>query len=225
MNSNYKNKTEIIRSTKDATHPFTVLSSAMLKWNGYQRAIAWELLSNSSDFIINKSVVEKRLQFPRKKFNDAWASLEELGFITKKAFVGGVKWTVTEPESYIETKNEAEVTLSTGSLSTGGKTTNTSLFGINGVGIDVKNEAEVTLSTRRLSTGRLSTGGELTSTKRINNNIINNNLLPTTKGDIFNFFDNNEELTLSKESLLKESTFKINKERLERMDSPYERVE
>lgn len=202
MNSNYKNKTEIIRSIKDATHPFTVLSSAMLKWNGYQRAIAWELLSNSSDFIINKSVVEKRLQFPRKKFNDAWTSLEKLGFITKKAFVGGVKWTVTEPESYIESKNEAEVTLSTRRLSTG-----------------------------RLSTGGELTSTKRINNNIINNNLlpttkgdIFNIFSNDDKEEDFTLSES--ELYEFKESLNKVNTLKENKTKLETLyESPYERAE
>jgi hypothetical protein len=99
MKKQLKNKTTIINSDYDKT-PYTKCSS---NWNdytkldGYERAICLEIKSNNPyTYVIVKYVIQKRLKFPRNKFNMAWNSLEEKGFLIKIRILRGVHWTFNE---------------------------------------------------------------------------------------------------------------------------------
>lgn len=94
--TNFKNTSKILRTPKDKDNPYTMLSAVLLKLDGYERAIMYELLSNSDDFIINKTVIQKRLGFPHKKFNDAWRSLEDKHHILCDRKWGSVHWVIVE---------------------------------------------------------------------------------------------------------------------------------
>lgn len=110
-----KNMTTILKSVKDADHPYTVVSNNWndyKKLNGYERAIMLELMSNDPNtFIINKNVIEKRLGFPHKKFNDAWKSLEEKYFIfcDRKKMKQGVHWIIRESESISQEQPQVRI--------------------------------------------------------------------------------------------------------------------
>jgi len=57
--------------------------------------LTW-LLSNSKSFVINKEMVQKRSGLPENKFLKSWKKLQDLGYIEKKAFQGGVEWVINE---------------------------------------------------------------------------------------------------------------------------------
>jgi hypothetical protein len=96
MKKQFKNTSTIIRKTKDKSNPYTMLSNNLLKLDGYERAIMFELLSNDDKFIINKNVVFTRLGFPRKKFNEAWTRLQNKFFISCDRKFGSVHWVINE---------------------------------------------------------------------------------------------------------------------------------
>lgn len=57
--------------------------------------ITW-LLSNNKSFVINKEMVQKRSGLPENKFLKSWKKLQDMGFIEKIAFQGGVNWIINE---------------------------------------------------------------------------------------------------------------------------------
>ena len=150
MKKEFRNQTVLIRAKKDMEHPYIMLSSSLLKLDGYERAIMMEILSNSDDFIINKNVVEKRLGFPHKKFLDSWKSLEDKHYILCDRFFGGVKWVINEnPYANYDTR-------------------------INYTGvINTQSEAGCISDTSIINTSIINTGVHLTNNKKTNNNRTN----------------------------------------------------
>jgi len=62
--------------------------------------LTW-LLSNDDSYIINKGVVMTRSGLPEKKFLTSWKKLQELGYIVKIPFQGGVEWQINEVSTII----------------------------------------------------------------------------------------------------------------------------
>jgi hypothetical protein len=91
-----QNRTTFIRCDKDENHPFSRIPANLFKLDGYQLAIMSQILSNSDDWNIVKKEIRKRIDFPRQKFNDAWKSLIDLGYISVKRIQGGYHYTIHE---------------------------------------------------------------------------------------------------------------------------------
>jgi hypothetical protein len=91
-----RNRTTFVRCPKDEQHPFTRIPATLYSLNGYQLAIMAQILSNRDDWNIVKKEISKRLGFPREKFNNAWKSLIELGYIHVKRIQGGIDYTIYE---------------------------------------------------------------------------------------------------------------------------------
>jgi hypothetical protein len=94
-----RNRTTFVRCPKDEQHPFTRIPATLYSLNGYQLAIMAQILSNRDDWNIVKKEISKRLGFPREKFNNAWKSLIELGYIHVKRIQGGYDYTIYEDPS------------------------------------------------------------------------------------------------------------------------------
>jgi len=62
--------------------------------------LTW-MLSNSRNYVINKNRVMERSGLPEKKFLASWKKLQEIGYVVKIPFQGGVEWVINEiPRSY-----------------------------------------------------------------------------------------------------------------------------
>ena len=57
--------------------------------------LTW-LLSNSKNFIINKSKVMVRSGLPENKFLNSWKKLQDVGYLEKRPFQGGIEWVINE---------------------------------------------------------------------------------------------------------------------------------
>lgn len=113
-----QNRTTFVRCPKDEQHPFTRIPATLYSLNGYQLAIMAQILSNRDDWNIVKKEIGKRLGFPRHKFNNAWKSLIDLGYILVKRIQGGYDYTIyEEPNSTCTIGGICE-----GSTSTTGRT-------------------------------------------------------------------------------------------------------
>jgi hypothetical protein len=91
-----QNRTTFVRCPKDEQHPYTRIPVTLYSLNGYQLAIMAQILSNRDDWNIVKKEIGKRLGFPRQKFNNAWKSLIDLGYILIKRIQGGYNYTIYE---------------------------------------------------------------------------------------------------------------------------------
>ena len=98
-----QNRTTFVRCLKDEEHPFTRIPVTLYSLNGYQLAIMAQILSNRDDWNIVKKEISKRLGFPRQKFNNAWKSLIDLGYILVKRIQGGYEYTIYEDLSSTST--------------------------------------------------------------------------------------------------------------------------
>jgi hypothetical protein len=90
------NRTTFVRCPKNAEHPFTRVPAKLFSLNGYQLAIMVHILSNKDGWNLVKYEIGKRLAFPRNKFDGAWKSLEDLGYIKKTRVQGGWNYTIIE---------------------------------------------------------------------------------------------------------------------------------
>jgi hypothetical protein len=110
------NRTTFIRCPKNTEHPFTRVPAKLFSLNGYQLAIMTHILSNKDGWNLVKYEIGKRLAFPRNKFNGAWKSLEDLGYIKKTRVQGGWDYTIIEDLDFTLTtiSNCEESTLTTG---------------------------------------------------------------------------------------------------------------
>jgi hypothetical protein len=57
--------------------------------------LTW-MLSNSRNYIINKNRVMARSGLPEKKFLASWKKLQEMGYVEKIKFQGGIEWVINE---------------------------------------------------------------------------------------------------------------------------------
>jgi len=57
--------------------------------------LTW-LLSNSKKYVINKNKVRERSGLSEKKFLTSWKKLQDLGYVAKIPFQGGVEWVINE---------------------------------------------------------------------------------------------------------------------------------
>jgi hypothetical protein len=62
-----------------------------------------QILSNSDDWKIIKKEIRKRLSFTRQKFDDAWKSLIDLGYIVSKKVQRGCEYTIYEEPDFTST--------------------------------------------------------------------------------------------------------------------------
>jgi hypothetical protein len=121
---NRQNKTTFVRCLKDEQHPFTRIPATLCSLNGYQLAIMTQILSNRDDWKVVKKEICKRVGFPREKFNDAWKSLIDLGYILVKRILGGYDYTIYEDPASTSTRDGiCDSTSTTGSSCTGGMLT------------------------------------------------------------------------------------------------------
>ncbi len=123
----YQNKTRFIRCPKDEEHPFNRVPASLYKLDGYQLAIMSQILSNSDEWKLVKKEIQQRVKFPRKKFNDAWDSLVELGYIKSDRIQGGWSYTIYDNLDFTTTKggNCENLTYTTGALCEDGILTTT----------------------------------------------------------------------------------------------------
>ena len=122
-----RNRTIFVRCPKDRQHPFNRLPAKLNSLNGYQLAIMVQILSNKNSWSLVKEEIGKRLGFPRNKFNSAWRSLEDQGYIKKTQIQGGWEYTIIEdPDSTPTTDGNCEKsTLTTGIQCKDGRLTTT----------------------------------------------------------------------------------------------------
>ncbi|MBN1183426.1 MAG: hypothetical protein JXB49_14130 [Bacteroidales bacterium] len=122
-----QNSTTFIRCPKDEQHPFNRLPASLFSLNGYQLAIMAQILSNCDNWNLVKYEIGKRLGFPREKFNKAWRSLEDLGYIKKTQIQSGWEYIITEDLDFTPTTygNCQSSTLTTGRKCKGGTLTTT----------------------------------------------------------------------------------------------------
>jgi hypothetical protein len=98
-----RNRTTFVRSPKDEQHPFAKVSATICSLNGYQSAIMLKILSNKDGWNIVKYEIRKRLGFPREKFDAAWKSLIDLGYIKVDRIQSGYNYTIYEDLSFTST--------------------------------------------------------------------------------------------------------------------------
>jgi hypothetical protein len=122
-----RNRTTFNRCPKDAEFPFTRIPAKVFALDGYKLAIMGYILSNRDDWNIVKSEIANRTKFPRNKFNVAWKSLENLGYIKKRRIQGGWDYTINEDLGFTSTTDSKceSSTLTTGRQCTGGTLTTT----------------------------------------------------------------------------------------------------
>jgi hypothetical protein len=101
-----RNSTTVNKCPRDEDHPYNMLSAKLFGLNGYQLPIMAQILSNKEGWIVVKSDIRKKLGFPRDKFDDAWKSLKDLGYINIKRIQGGYKYTIYEDPSTSGFTNE-----------------------------------------------------------------------------------------------------------------------
>ena len=122
-----KNRTTFIRCPKNKQYPFNRLPAKLYDLNGYQLAIMAQILSNKDSWTLVKSEIGKRLAFPKDKFNKAWKSLEDLGYINKTRIQAGWSYIIREDPDFTPTAdgNCEGFTLTTGRKCKGGILTTT----------------------------------------------------------------------------------------------------
>jgi hypothetical protein len=109
------NKTIYNRCPKDH-HPCLLIPAEYCKLDGYQLAIMTQISNNTDDWKIVKYEIRRRVKFPREKFNTAWKSLCDAGYIISRRIQRGHEYTINElPNS----------TSTTGTPCEGGTLTNT----------------------------------------------------------------------------------------------------
>jgi hypothetical protein len=80
-----------------------------------------QILSNRDDWKVVKKEICKRVGFPREKFNDAWKSLIDLGYILVKRILGGYDYTIYEDPGSTSTRDGiCDSTSTTGRSCAGG---------------------------------------------------------------------------------------------------------
>ena len=116
-----RNRTTYIRCPKDANYPFTRVPAKLFELDGYQLAIMSQIISNKDDWSIVKYEIAKRVRFPRKKFDTAWSSLVESGYIKLKQIQGGYDYTIYDDLSSMHTTGgvREDSTSTTGAASCG----------------------------------------------------------------------------------------------------------
>jgi hypothetical protein len=122
-----KNSTTFVRCLKDEQHPYNLLPASIYQLDGYQFAIMAQILSNKDGWNIVKKEIGKRVDFPRKKFNDAWKSLKDLGYIQVNRIQRGYEYTFYDDINSTSTTDGicGDFTSTTGRRCTGGMLTNT----------------------------------------------------------------------------------------------------
>ena len=122
-----QNRTTFVRCPKNKQYPFNRLPAKLYDLNGYQLAIMAQILSNKDSWNLVKSEIGKRLGFPKDKFNRAWRSLEDLGYINKTRIQGGWSYIIREDPDFTDTiySNCEGFTLTTGRKCKGGILTTT----------------------------------------------------------------------------------------------------
>ena len=98
-----QNSTKFIRCPKDEQHPFCRLPANLFKLNGHQLAIMGQLLSNNDNWIIVKNEIRSRTDFSREKFDIAWKSLIDLGYINVRRIQGAWAYTIYDNPSFTST--------------------------------------------------------------------------------------------------------------------------
>ena len=89
-----------MRCPKDEQHPFNRVPAKLYSLNGYQFAIMAQILSNKEGWNLVKYEIGKRLEFPERKFLQAWKELETLGYIQVKRMWGCYHYTIYEDPGY-----------------------------------------------------------------------------------------------------------------------------
>lgn len=75
------NKTKIVRSLKDKDHPFTRLSNSIGNLKADEIGIMFHLLSNTDNWILNKTDIMRKSKLGQDRFERAWNHLKELGYV------------------------------------------------------------------------------------------------------------------------------------------------
>jgi hypothetical protein len=95
----YKNETQYRRSTKDAEHPYTMISQNLIRdtnLNLIEVGIMTHLLSHDESYIIHTTYIQKISGIGQDKFYKSIKHLIELGYILKVPYFGGVCWIINE---------------------------------------------------------------------------------------------------------------------------------
>lgn len=138
----YQNKTIFNRCPKDEDYPFNRVPAKLYQLNGYQFAIMAQIISNKDGWNLVQKEIRKRVKFPRNKFNEAWKSLVELGFIKMIQIQGAWNYTINEdPEFTITNGGKSEnLTYTTGAHCEDGTLTTTNINYYTGVTATVGND-------------------------------------------------------------------------------------
>lgn len=92
-----QNSTTFIRCPKE--HLYNIVPINLYALDGYQFAIMAHIISNKDGWVIVKEEIRSRVKISRPKFNCAWQSLCDLGYIVMKRTQGGYHYTIYEDPS------------------------------------------------------------------------------------------------------------------------------
>ena len=122
-----QNSTTFLRCPKNEQYPFCRIPAKLFDLDGYQLAIMGYILSNKDEWNIVKYEIANRANFPRNKFDEAWKSLEDLGYIKKTRIQSGWDYVIIEDLSFTTTTGGIceDSTSTTGTTCAGGMLTTT----------------------------------------------------------------------------------------------------
>lgn len=100
MKKEYKNQTIYIRESYNEEHPFTIISNHIVNdenLSAIEKGIMLMILSNSNDYVLNSTYLQKQSGLGKVTFNKALRKLKNIGYLIKKPLKnGGYKWIVME---------------------------------------------------------------------------------------------------------------------------------
>lgn len=122
-----QNSTTYVRCPKDEHHPYNIVPASLYLLNGNQFAIMAQIICNSDEWVIVKEEIRSRVNISRLKFDTAWQSLIDMGYIVMRRIQAGHHYTIYEdPGSSTTTGGICEnSTTTTGTTCAGGILTNT----------------------------------------------------------------------------------------------------
>ena len=122
-----QNSTTYVRCLKDEHHPYNIVPAGLYSLNGNQFAIMAQIICNNNDWAIVKEEIRSRVNISRMKFDTAWQSLIDMGYIVMRRIQAGYHYTIYEdPGSSTTAGGMCENSTTTaGTTCAGGILTNT----------------------------------------------------------------------------------------------------
>lgn len=104
--SKFNNKTTFKRANHDSSHPFTVISNALIKDSRLtvtDKGIMVHILSHSDEFVINMTAIQEKSGIGRAAFQKSLKRLQNIGYLKKEKVrtrdgkqFSGWHWTINE---------------------------------------------------------------------------------------------------------------------------------